>query len=379
MRLDLEKNQRIILDSNVILTLDKENTEFLKEPFLKYLKDNGLSCFLLDTVANKVKTISDQKIVQNAQDIFRSLKASMVVEIINTGRKNDDEAIGILTKTSKIPLFLVTNSLDNARNLLQNTLASHKAYFLEKGELKAWNLQEIEKLDSHQKGEEPREGLEETEVQAPKEKALGTEVLLISFIIDNSAVLKGERLLKLREAFKSYESQLIKNDLTKRIKYSITVFDNLNPLIIKKYNDVNFDFDKLFARGVPVLGEAIVTSLDDLNKTMKTESTKTKLYKPWVIILTGGENFGECDNACTLINNLCIAKSISYFPFSLVNDELSPQLIDFKKIKKPMTIADDNYKALFKWLIDFSLLRIKTASTEGLALNPKTFEGWTIK
>ena len=206
-----------------------------------------------------------------------------------------------------------------------------------------------------------------------------TEVLLISFIIDNSAVLKGERLLKLREAFKSYESQLIKNDLTNRIKYSITVFDNLNPLIIKKYNDVNFDFDKLFARGVPVLGEAIVTSLDDLNKTMKAESPKTKLYKPWVIILTGGENFGECDNACTLINNLCTTKAISYFPFSLVNDELSPQLIDFKKIKKPMTIADDNYKALFKWLIDFSLLRIKTASTEGLALNPKTFEGWTIK
>ena len=203
--------------------------------------------------------------------------------------------------------------------------------------------------------------------------------LILNFVIDNSASMKGERIIKLKNALQNFDSELNSLSLTDKIEYSITIFKGFNSTIFKGY-ETKLNIDNFFAGGIPFVNDALVTGVKGLlNRVETLGKASIDVYKPWTILLLNGENYDNLDESVELILKIMKAGQMSYFPFALTDCEFDKSLGNLRKIKPFTVIKDEKYGDLFNWILDIAKSRVEKPKSEPITISPKSFEGWTIK
>ena len=203
--------------------------------------------------------------------------------------------------------------------------------------------------------------------------------LILNFVIDNSASMKGERIIKLKNALQNFDNELNSLSLTDKIEYSITIFKGFNSTVFKGYES-KLNVDNFYVGGIPFVNDALVNGVTGLLKRVETlGKSSIDVYKPWTILLLNGENYDNLDESVDLILKIMKAGLMSYFPFALTDCEFDKSLGNLRKIKPFTVIKDERYDDLFNWILDVAKLRVGKPKVEPISISPKSFEGWTIK
>ena len=202
--------------------------------------------------------------------------------------------------------------------------------------------------------------------------------LLLNIIIDNSASLKGEKGEKLIGALNEFDNKIKDNKLNDVILYSLTINKGFTSLVIKNFDDA-LDLKKISISGLPFINSSIMIGVKNLEKEINNLNANGQLYKPWTIIMLDGENYDNLDESINLLLNVLKAGKMSYFPFALSYNEFDKSLNTLKKIKQFSIVKDCMYSNMFNWIFEFARKRVSTPIEQPLSLDPKSFEGWTIK
>lgn len=204
--------------------------------------------------------------------------------------------------------------------------------------------------------------------------------LLINFIIDNSASMKGEQIDKLKAALTNFSTKIANNNLNDKIDFAITIFKGFESTQFKNFNQIISSYDNLYAGGIPFTGNALANGLDNLTKQVELANKNSeKIYKPWTILLLNGENYGDVLDAANKLVDLIKTGKTSYFPFALSRNDFDISLSPLKKLKPFTTIKNAMYEELFNWVYDLAYKRITTPPEQSFSIDPKSFEGWTTK
>ena len=197
--------------------------------------------------------------------------------------------------------------------------------------------------------------------------------LVINFILDNSASMKGERGEKFKSALLTFDENLKKSGLDNRIEYAIVIFKGFYPAILKNYND-ELNVEKLHFGGIPYAG---IQNLFSRVSNLLNEGYS--IYKPWTIVLLNGENYDNVENVSNILLQHLKDGKTSYFPFALTDCEFDLSLSQLRKIKSFTIIKDEMYTSMFNWILEFGKNRVLTPAGETITFNPQLFEGWTVK
>ena len=203
--------------------------------------------------------------------------------------------------------------------------------------------------------------------------------LVLNFVIDNSASMKGEKIIKLKNALQKFDNELISLSLFDRIEYSITMFKGFNSIIFKTYEN-KLNIDQFYAGGIPFVNDALMNGVSNLLKRVEIlNKSSIDTYKPWTILLLNGENYDNLDEAVDQVLKIMKSGQMSYFPFALTDCEFDKSLGGLRKIKPFTVIKEEKYDDLFNWILDIAKLRVEKPKNEPISISPNSFEGWTIK
>ena len=162
----------------------------------------------------------------------------------------------------------------------------------------------------------------------------------------------------------------------KQIKVSKT---HAKPLA-KPFEETVIAKEKFFAGGIPFLDLSITKSLEKLNdRTSELEKDGTPYYKPWLIVLSNGENFGDVSNSVEGIKKMASEGKLTYFPFALSDREFDSSLMLLRKLKKFITIKDAMYDELFNWIFTIAKKRVETPVDQSFGIDANSYDGWTVK
>ena len=204
--------------------------------------------------------------------------------------------------------------------------------------------------------------------------------LLISIALDNSASMKGEKMDKLKQAVFAFNDRLVQESLIDCIEFSTTVFSGFNCVLAKPFEETTIMKEKFFAGGIPFLDLSIAKSIEKLKDRLEYYDTENiSYYKPWLIVLSNGENFGDMNNSVELITKMAKEGKLTYFPFALSDREFDNSLYPLRKLKKFITIKDAMYDNLFNWIFDVAKKRVETPIDQSFGIDANSYDGWTIK
>lgn len=204
--------------------------------------------------------------------------------------------------------------------------------------------------------------------------------LLISISMDNSASMKGDKMDRLKQAVFAFNERLESEGLLDRIEFSTTVFSGFNCVVAKPFEETVMAKEKFFAGGIPFLDLSITKSLEKLNdRTSELEKDGTPYYKPWLIVLSNGENFSDVSNSVEGIKKMASEGKLTYFPFALSDREFDSSLLLLRKLKKFITIKDAMYDELFNWIFTIAKKRVETPVDQSFGIDANSYDGWTVK
>lgn len=204
--------------------------------------------------------------------------------------------------------------------------------------------------------------------------------MLLTIIIDNSASMKGTKIDLLKDSVFNFNQKIQDNNLVDRIEYSIIVFNGFHADTFKKFEDNNFVKDKLFAGGVPIFNKALELSLEQLNTRIKDlENEKTEYYKPWIVLLMDGNNFGELDEVVGKLRKQRDDNKLTFFPFKLSDNPTDDSFKVLNSWIHPLSIINNQYGSLFTWMFNVIEKRINTPVDQNFSLSQDEFDGWVRK
>lgn len=203
--------------------------------------------------------------------------------------------------------------------------------------------------------------------------------LLINFVIDNSISMKGEKIENFRVAFKTLIDELSLGDLKRYVEYEIVAYEDFNPRVLKKFTDEEVNINLLTAGKIPFLGRAINLAIDDLEKRVnQLKEVETKLYKPWLIVLTDGQSFDDTNQVSDRIKVMNSYGDILFIPFALSTSDISDKLDSLSKLKFFIKVGENKYSYFIKWILELIVSRLTTPLNENVKIEKNSFDGWAI-
>lgn len=376
----LLSKSRIIVDTCSLMINEqyffgKELFEFLKESHLKISIPDAVDYELNHNVKmNKSKNDAQEGIA-----ILNLYRQNNLLEVIQKPRSHADlqiiKMILDFCLDSDVVVFtedkdLVVDILANIRNLRSSNLR-HEVYCLKinQGNPEKWDLQKLEgKLNLMQNSNYS------LIVKNDLHK------MVISVVVDNSASMKLVKMDILKEAIANFQKNLDDSGLSEYVDYSLIIFEGLKSKVFKKFDEKQLNLDKLFAGGVPIINKSIELALTEMDKhANQIISSNRKIYKPWLVLLIDGENFGNLNLTLGMINDRINQGALSYFPFLLSENNIDDSLTPLIKYKRPFSIIHNKYDELFMWIFETGKRRIATPIDESFNLDPKSFDGWVKK
>lgn len=204
--------------------------------------------------------------------------------------------------------------------------------------------------------------------------------LLISIALDNSASMKGEKMDKLKQAVFAFNDRLSQEELIDRIEFSAIIFSGFNCVVAKSFDETSIVKEKFFAGGIPFVDLSIAKSIEKLQERIEYLDTENiSYYKPWLIVLSNGENFGDMSSSVELITRMASKGKLTYFPFALSDREFDNSLYPLRKLKKFIAIKDSMYDNLFNWIFNVAKKRVETPIDQSFGIDANSYDGWTIK
>ena len=204
--------------------------------------------------------------------------------------------------------------------------------------------------------------------------------LLISISMDNSASMKGEKIDKLKKALFAFNERLESEGLLDRIEFSTTIFSGFNCVVAKQFEETSLVKEKFFAGGMPFVDLSVMKSIEKISeRTCQLDKNHIPYYKPWLIVLSNGENFGDVNNSVDSIKSMASNGKLTYFPFALSDREFDSSLNLLRKLKKFITIKDTMYNELFNWIFTIAKKRVETPLEQSFGIDANSYDGWTVK
>lgn len=203
--------------------------------------------------------------------------------------------------------------------------------------------------------------------------------LVVSLVVDNSSSITGERALKLKNSLQSFADKIAQSDFVNDLDLAVYGFDGFSPRVIKSF-DGQFDPARFDMGGVQVLGKAIELAMDELVARQKEyKELPLETHKPWLIVLSDGDAYGETQTIANKLKNIVQTKKITYFPFSLSSYQIEDTLSPLAKLKTFLKIKEDRFEDLFDFLFNTLNTRIHTPKDDPMTLDRQAIQGFIAR
>lgn len=202
------------------------------------------------------------------------------------------------------------------------------------------------------------------------------EKLLITILIDNSLAIGEEHLNDFKKAFADFLNFLSARDNNKQIMVELLAYKDFNPVVVKGFDQDNYDPNKLEFGKIPFFDRMMCKGLEDLNEEIAKQTRQGDIYKPWIVPVVDSKTFDKEFKCIPMLTTMVSNKRVTYFPFRLKHT-VSPKLKKITEIKGFIEIKDYNFSGLFCWLAEMALDRIALPLSENIQLRRDAFSGWT--
>lgn len=202
--------------------------------------------------------------------------------------------------------------------------------------------------------------------------------LLISFVLDNSAAVQGNRFEKIKAALTKYFEKMSVNSVN-NIELEIVVFDEFAPVVYKSFKDSVENVSNLEMFKMPFLGKAINLAMDNLLQRVEYyKNLEVPLYKPWLFVLSDAYSFDDLEGPANRLKTAVGEGQILYMPFILSQKKIPHNIEPLMTTKRFMRIKDNAYDLFFDWFYNMSVKRATTKLGDSVKFDRSGFEGWAI-
>ena len=198
-----------------------------------------------------------------------------------------------------------------------------------------------------------------------------TPKLLLSFVVDNSASHKGERLGEWIRAFRAFGAEL-----PAFLEWELITFDTFSPTVVKSFEQK--EIAPVSAARFPLLGRAIGTAIDRIEaRAGALREAGEQVYRPWMFILSDGFTLDAMEETCTRLDELEKAEKLLCLPFRLSPTLQTERLQCLDRSKHMIEIAaDGGVEGFFAFVSRMIEQRAALAPDAGIKFSKTDFEGW---
>lgn len=203
--------------------------------------------------------------------------------------------------------------------------------------------------------------------------------LLISFVIDNSISMKGERMDDFKKAFKVFVDEMSYGDLRRDVEYEIVAFEDFTPRVLKSFKDEEFNINSLTPGKMPFLDKAINRALNDLDQREdELDSAGIQRFKSWLIVISDSQSFDDTTPSSERISIKKKQSGLLFLPFNISKNPLSTKVDPLSKQKVFIKVGENKFSSLSNWLIEFAITRLTTPIDSSVSIKKESFNGWAI-
>jgi len=198
-------------------------------------------------------------------------------------------------------------------------------------------------------------------------------------LLDTSGSMNGARIDALNQGLRTFQEDLVKNDLAKkRVEIAIVSFNNDIKVVQTFVTADQFEAPMLTAQGLTHTGSAIQKALDMIaDRKTQYRNNGVTYYRPWVFLITDGEPQGEpndiVEQAAQRIKEDEANKRIAFFAVGVEGANMArlSQIV----VRTPIQLKGLNFQEMFIWL-STSMQRVSQSKPdEQVALPPP---GWGV-
>ena len=361
MLVNLIKEREVFIDTSSLLCGQKD---FLMLDLFDVLMKNQKKVLVLESAKGtlvKNESYAERKINStDALNVLKQYEENGVVEYIN----NDMFAKMCESKSSTKYCFFIDekNKLKELLHFIKNK--NIEFYKMGDGKPVKWDFFSQGKVTSEKGGN----------------SFMNNTKLLITFVIDNSSSMKGNKIEELKKAIKDFGDKINNKKYQNCVECAMIMFRGFESIQYKSFDQNEININNLYAGGIPFCSNALDNAINTLNKRVDLANNNGEsLYKPWIILLLNGENYDDVKEPAVKLVEMMKSGKVSYFPFALSDNEFNPNLAILKKVKPFTIVKDAMYDQLFGWIFNLVEKRISTPADQSFAIDSHSFEGWTIK
>ena len=365
---EILSNDLIFVDSSSLMAGQKD---FFFLDFYSVLKKNDKKILILDIAIDEIEkkmNYAETKIIaEEAKEIIEHYKKEELMILADTANHTKLDALDAASRQKSCAL--ICEDKDFIKEINAIALSNNIALFkISSGNLNKWEKEKsVKQMNNYA-----------IEIEKPTNPLKGSK-LLISIVLDNSASMKGS-IEFIEKSVICFNKLLDDNGILDLVEYSITCFNGFECKKVKRFDDYSVKNLKISAKGIPFVNMAVNDALDALmERKTKIEKIGKSCYKPWLLLLLNGENYGDVNEAVEKIKNEYSNGNLTLFPFALSENEFDKSLLPILHLKKNIVIKDKQYDDLFKWLFNLASKRVCTPVNQSFGIDPKSYEGWTIK
>lgn len=195
--------------------------------------------------------------------------------------------------------------------------------------------------------------------------------LLLSFVIDNSASHKGERLGTWIRAFRAFGASL-----PDFLEWELITFDTFAPAVVKSFADT--EIAPVSAARFPLLGRAVGTAIDRIEaRANALREGGEEVFRPWMFILSDGFTVDAMEEICARLEKLEKEEKLLYLPFRLSPALQTERLQCLDRSKHMIEIAaEGGVEGFFAFVSRMIEQRAALAPDVGVKFSKNDFEGW---
>ena len=164
-----------------------------------------------------------------------------------------------------------------------------------------------------------------------EEKNMNSPKLLLSFIVDNSASMTGERLGELMSYFR--------NTPITGAEFELLTFYGFQPTVVKSFDDSVIAPVK--AGGFPLLSRAVSLATERLGARVSAlRASGADAYRPWLFILSDGFTLDVMEETAASLETLESNGDVLCLPFQLSGNGICDRMQSLDRSKHMVQINE---------------------------------------
>lgn len=205
-----------------------------------------------------------------------------------------------------------------------------------------------------------------------EENIVKTPKLLLSFVVDNSVSVPGEKLGELMRAFRAFG-----NELPDFLEWELLTFDALTPTVVKRFDSA--EIAPVPANRFPLLGRAAQLAADrtEARRRALLEAGET-VYRPWIFLLSGGFTADAMEEVTARLDAMEKKEELLYLPFKLTAKLATERLQCMDRSKHMIEILPQGVEGFFAFVKGMIAQREALPPETGVRFSKTDFEGWAV-